>query len=246
MDQFGFEQLAAWLAHRVILPPGPLLCVIDGPDPWSPLVRQRRSSRTARARRRCRGQAAVRAPSTAARACRRARARRSGDQHHPAPARSYRPGDHQQLPAGDRSQRDHRRRPLTPPGDHLCHRRADPLTAHAWQSPPAVPAAAPPSRAPRVPFSPPSARMQQPPTHRSIGDRAAADRAPYESSQIVPMQEQSSIRFLLLLSASNLQSRSLPDQPEPANLNAQRSAVGPCEGEPGHHKRGARRCRLSG
>jgi site-specific recombinase XerD len=24
MDQFGFEQLAAWLAHRVSLPPGPL------------------------------------------------------------------------------------------------------------------------------------------------------------------------------------------------------------------------------
>jgi site-specific recombinase XerD len=31
MDQFGFEQLAAWLAHRVSLPPGPLFCVIDGP-----------------------------------------------------------------------------------------------------------------------------------------------------------------------------------------------------------------------
>jgi integrase len=30
MDQFGFEQLAAWLAHRVLLPPGPLFCVIDG------------------------------------------------------------------------------------------------------------------------------------------------------------------------------------------------------------------------
>ena len=30
MDQFGFEQLAAWLALRVLLPPGPLLCVIDG------------------------------------------------------------------------------------------------------------------------------------------------------------------------------------------------------------------------
>ena len=30
MDQFGFEQLAAWLAHRVILPTEPLLCVIDG------------------------------------------------------------------------------------------------------------------------------------------------------------------------------------------------------------------------
>ena len=31
MDQFGFEQLAAWLTHRVSLPPGPLFCVIDGP-----------------------------------------------------------------------------------------------------------------------------------------------------------------------------------------------------------------------
>jgi integrase len=30
MDQFGFEQLATWLAHRVLLPPGPLFCVIDG------------------------------------------------------------------------------------------------------------------------------------------------------------------------------------------------------------------------
>ena len=30
MDQFGFEQLNAWLAHRVALPPGPLFCVIDG------------------------------------------------------------------------------------------------------------------------------------------------------------------------------------------------------------------------
>ena len=31
MDQFGFDQLAAWLTHRVSLPPGPLFCVIDGP-----------------------------------------------------------------------------------------------------------------------------------------------------------------------------------------------------------------------
>ena len=31
MDQFGFEQLAAWMAHRVSLPVGPLFCVIDGP-----------------------------------------------------------------------------------------------------------------------------------------------------------------------------------------------------------------------
>ena len=31
MDQFGFEQLAAWMTHRVSLPVGPLFCVIDGP-----------------------------------------------------------------------------------------------------------------------------------------------------------------------------------------------------------------------
>jgi site-specific recombinase XerD len=30
MDQFGFEQLEAWRAHRELLPPGPLFCVIDG------------------------------------------------------------------------------------------------------------------------------------------------------------------------------------------------------------------------
>jgi hypothetical protein len=30
MDQFGFEQLDAWRAHRELLPPGPLFCVIDG------------------------------------------------------------------------------------------------------------------------------------------------------------------------------------------------------------------------
>ena len=31
MDPFGFEQLAAWMTHRVSLPVGPLFCVIDGP-----------------------------------------------------------------------------------------------------------------------------------------------------------------------------------------------------------------------
>ena len=66
---------------------------------------------------------------TASRACRRTRARRSSDQHHPAPARTYRPGDHQHVSARNRSQRDHRRRPLPPPADHLRHRRTDPLTA---------------------------------------------------------------------------------------------------------------------
>jgi integrase len=31
MDEWGFEQLASWLEHRVGLPVGPLFCVIDGP-----------------------------------------------------------------------------------------------------------------------------------------------------------------------------------------------------------------------
>jgi site-specific recombinase XerD len=31
MDEWGFEQLNAWLVHRVALPVGPLFCVIDGP-----------------------------------------------------------------------------------------------------------------------------------------------------------------------------------------------------------------------
>jgi site-specific recombinase XerD len=31
MDQFGFEQLSAWLNLRIALPVGPLFCVIDGP-----------------------------------------------------------------------------------------------------------------------------------------------------------------------------------------------------------------------
>src|SRR6266545_5143733 len=38
MDDWGFEQLRPWLAARVELPIGPLLCVIDGPTrgrPWS-------------------------------------------------------------------------------------------------------------------------------------------------------------------------------------------------------------------
>jgi site-specific recombinase XerD len=30
MDTFGFVQLQAWQAHRVLVPPGPLFCVIDG------------------------------------------------------------------------------------------------------------------------------------------------------------------------------------------------------------------------
>lgn len=87
MDQFGFEQLAAWLAHRVSLPPGPLFCVIDG------ATRGRRWSATA-ARAELRQLAAdaascsapVRPAPAAPRPRCRARPRGGRDQHHPAPA----------------------------------------------------------------------------------------------------------------------------------------------------------------
>ena len=41
MDQFGFQQVAEWQVHRVLLPAGPLFCVIDG------MTRGRRWSATA-------------------------------------------------------------------------------------------------------------------------------------------------------------------------------------------------------
>ena len=47
MDQFGFQQLAAWQAHRVLLPPGPLFCVIDGQTRRAALVGHRRTQRNA-------------------------------------------------------------------------------------------------------------------------------------------------------------------------------------------------------
>lgn len=44
MDEWGFEQLAAWVEHRVGLPVGPLFCVIDGPTSgrtWSATAARR-------------------------------------------------------------------------------------------------------------------------------------------------------------------------------------------------------------
>jgi len=88
MDPFGFAQLAAWQAHRVMLPPGPLFCVIDGPTRGRRWSANRRPRRTARPGRRGRRTAALRPPPSAApRARRRASPRRGRGQHHPAPAR---------------------------------------------------------------------------------------------------------------------------------------------------------------
>jgi integrase len=160
MDEFGFEQVAAWLAHRVSLPPGPLFCVIDGS------TRGRRWSATA-ARAELRAlavDAGVRrrfAPHQLRHAHALARPRRCGNKHHPAPARSYRSRNDQHLSARDRSQRDHRRRSLTPPADHLRHGRADPLTAPTLASP-------------RLPLRPDRALEQEPAQRFPSGDIGAA------------------------------------------------------------------------
>ena len=37
MDDWGFEHLRRWVAHRTQLPVGPLFCVIDGPTSGRPL-----------------------------------------------------------------------------------------------------------------------------------------------------------------------------------------------------------------
>ncbi len=50
MDEWGWEQLRPWLAARVELPAGPLLCVIDGPThgrPWSAAAVRTEFRRTA-------------------------------------------------------------------------------------------------------------------------------------------------------------------------------------------------------
>ena len=138
MDQFGFDQTAAWLAHRVALPPGPLFCVIDG------ATRGRRWAADA-------ARAELRQLAVDAGVRRRFGPHQLRHAHAVELAREgvavniiqrqlghTDPGDHQHLPAGDRSQRDHRRRPLTPPADDLRHRRADPLIADHDEVPPVV------------------------------------------------------------------------------------------------------------
>jgi len=127
MDQWGFEQLNAWLAHRVALPVGPLFCVIDGPT-------------------RGRAWAVTAARAELCHLAADAGVRRRFAPHQLRHAHAVELacegvavniiqrqlghtdlGTTFNLPAGHRPKRDHRRRPLTPAADHLRHRRADTL-----------------------------------------------------------------------------------------------------------------------
>ena len=128
MDQFGFQQVAEWQVHRVVLPPGPLFCVIDG------MTRGRRWSATA-AREELRHLAAYSvfrrrfAPHQLrhTHAVELAREGVRDDEHHPTPARPHRSWNPLGLYPGHRPERDHRHGPLTTAADHLDDRRALPL-----------------------------------------------------------------------------------------------------------------------
>ncbi|MDQ6816754.1 MAG: site-specific integrase [Actinomycetota bacterium] len=141
MDQFGFEQLATW-THRVLLLPGPLFGVIAGPT-----RRRRWSATAARAElRQLAVEAGVRRRfvshqlSHAAQSSVLVRAWRSIIQRELGHTD---PRNHLGLPAGHRSQRDHRRRLLSPTADDHHNRRSNSVTrpinkrrpAQCWRPP---------------------------------------------------------------------------------------------------------------
>src|SRR5262249_14797525 len=123
MDEFGFEQLADWEAHRELLAARTAVLRDRRPDPWTALGGHGRSSRTTAARRCGWGAASVCAPPAATCARGRTRARQRWHQHHPAPTGSHRSRYHVDISARHRSQRDHRRRPLAQTTHDLGHRR---------------------------------------------------------------------------------------------------------------------------
>jgi len=98
MDQWGFEQLNAWLAHRVALPVGPLFCVIDGPTRGRAWAATAARAELVTSRPMLVSGGGLRRISFAMRMPSSSRARAS--QHHSAPARSHGPGHDLDLPAG--------------------------------------------------------------------------------------------------------------------------------------------------
>jgi integrase len=127
MDEWGWEQLRPWLTARVELPVGPLFCIIDGPTRGRPWFGRRRPLRVPPARRSRRDQAPLRPAPTAPRARARAGSRGRGAEHHPAPARTYQPRHHLDLPARHRPRGDHHRRARSPRADDVRQRRTPPL-----------------------------------------------------------------------------------------------------------------------
>ena len=114
MDARGWEQLRSWLAVRLQLPVGPLLCIVNGPTHGRRLIERGRARGHAKERRGGGRAPVVQRASAPPRPCRRAAARRRAADGHPAPARQQQPRHHQRRPASHRQRRDHRRRPRPP------------------------------------------------------------------------------------------------------------------------------------
>ena len=145
MDEFGFEQLAAWLTHRVALPVGPLFCEFAGP------TRGRRWKATA-------ARYELRQLAAEAGLRRRFAPHQLRHAHAVELAREgvavniiQRQLGHTDLgtdlglPAGHRPLRDHRRRPIPTPAHHLSHLRAHALTDRPLADQASGPAGASPS-----------------------------------------------------------------------------------------------------
>ena len=114
MDRWASDQIQPWLDHRLTLPVGALLCVIDGPTAGR-RGRRRPSARPCGASPRSPAcGAASRRTSSATHMPSRWRARRPA-QRHPAPARRRESRHHVDPPPGHRQQRNHQHR-LRAPG----------------------------------------------------------------------------------------------------------------------------------
>ena len=126
MDDWGWQQLAAWRTCRLEPPVGTLLCIINA------------------SQRRVTGPASIRAASAPTRARRRDGPRRSPAQRHSTPARPREPRRHLRLSAGHRHQRDRGHRPIktrTRPASERCPPRGAPAHPDGAR-PVAAPAAA--------------------------------------------------------------------------------------------------------
>ena len=165
MDAWAWSAIEPWLADRLVLPVGPLFCVIDGPTrgrAWSASAARVELPPRAPGR----SQAPVRAPPAAPRARRRADARGDPPAAHPAPARPLASINDRHLPRGDQHRGDHLHRPRKASTHDARQRRPRPLIGTRGS------AAALPRRGPS------SQARQQPHPSDATSPKQQADRPP--------------------------------------------------------------------
>src|SRR5262249_39152978 len=126
-DDWAWEQLRPWLETRVLLPVGPLFCVVKGPTCGQPLASAQVRSALRRTAVQRRGAEALCSASASPRSCGRDGEGGHASQRHPAPARPRESRRHLDLPAGDRQRRDHRNRPQPAAGRDTRRRCASRL-----------------------------------------------------------------------------------------------------------------------